>query len=406
MRKSLIVIMTLIVILTGCEALRGDSRSYRMDKEAEYFAELSRPIDLNQTNDVTAMLEGQIMDQNIILVGEVPGVSGNSDLHKYFFEAFNDMREIDYLVVEIPFSAGEILNDYINGGDEDRLNQVFEILKGKAYATEEKRSFFRQMKLMLRSQKQAVRVVGIDLEYEPELSLTYLTEQFKSHPSENFPLASELVEAEEKGFLQPDYLEITFLSLLKDLRDNPDLAATTYGDDHSSILNVLENLELVYEEMKSDKPDQFDHVRSNRMVDNFLRIYDKAPEAMYFGQLSNPAVMQSTHLEYDWFASSIQKKRETVKGNVISLLYTYEDCKRMVQFAGRPEVEKLDLFKFDNKTVLKAINQPYTIISLIEKDSLFNDASIIFEKDFDGAVTEYFQYLIVLKDSPAAKALE
>ncbi len=78
----------------------------------------------------------------------------------------------------------------------------------------------------------------------------------------------------------------------------------------------------------------------------------------------------------------------------------------MIQLAGRPEVEKLDLFKFDNKTVLKAINRPYTLISLIEKDSLFNEASIIFEKDFEGAVTDYFQYLIVLKDSPAAKALE
>lgn len=406
MRKSLTLIIMVIVLLTGCDALRGDSRSYRMDKETKYLAELCEPIDLSHTDEVTSMLERQIMSQNIILAGEVPGVSGNAELQKYFFEAFNDMREIDYLVVEIPFSAGQMLNDYVLGADEDKLDEVFEVLKGKPYATEENRSFFRQLKLMLKSRGQTLRIVGVDLEYAPELSLNYLTKLMDKHPSQDFPLANELVEAREKGFVQADYLEITFLSLLKSFRENPDLAQATFSSDYNDILSVLENLELVYEEMESDKPDQFNHVRSDKMVDNFLRIYDKAPNAMYFGQLSNPAVMQSNHLNYDWFASAIQSKRESIEDSVVSLLYTYEDCKRMIQLAGRPEVEKLDLFKFDNKTVLKAIDQPYTLISLIEKDSLFNDASIIFEKDFEGAVTEYFQYLIVLKDSPAAKALE
>ncbi|WP_430883751.1 hypothetical protein [Fusibacter sp. JL216-2] len=406
MRKPLIMIMMVIVLLTGCDTLRGDSRSYRMDKETKYLAELCEPIDLSHTDDITAMFERQIRSQNIVLSGEVPGVSGNADLQKYFFEAFNGMREIDYLVVELPFSAGEILNGYMKETGEDKLDEVFDALKGKPYATEENRSFFRQLKLMLKSRGQTVRIVGVDLEYAPELSLNHLTSLIGKHASDAFPLASELIEAKEKGFIQADYLQVSFLSLLKDFRNDPDLAMETFGNDYGDILNILVNLELVYEEMDSDKPDLFNHVRSDRMVANFLRVYDNAPNAMYYGQLSNPAVMQSSHLDYDWFASAIQNERDSIKNKVVSLLYTYEDCKRMIQLAGRPEVEKLDLFKFDNKTVLKAINRPYTLISLIEKDSLFNEASIIFEKDFEGAVTDYFQYLIVLKDSPAAKALE
>lgn len=405
MRKILAIVMILL-LLSGCDGLRGNSRSYRMDKETKYLAGLCEPIDISSAANTTAVLEKQILSQNIILAGEVPGVSGNTDLQKYFFEAFNGMRKIDYLIAEIPYSAGEILNSYLRESNEASLDKVFNALEGMPYATEENRSFYRQMKLLLKSRKQRIEVIGIDMEYSPELSLQYLADVIEKRSIDAFPIAKELVDAREKGFTQPDYLELSFKSLLKSIRENPEVAKEAFGEEHDSVLHVLEDLEMSYDEKDIDQNEQFNRDRSDQLVSNFLRVYDSAPNAMYFGQLANPAIMQSTHLNYDWFASAIQKERESAKGKVVSLLYTYENCQRMIQLAGRPENENLDLFKFDNKVMLSAIDQPYTLISLIEKDSLFNEESIIFEKDFDGAVTEYFQYLVVLNESPASKALK
>ncbi len=404
--RKLFAILVILALLSGCDNLRGNSRSYRMDNETKYLAGLSKPIDIGNAASTTAMLEKQILSQNIILAGEVPGVSGNAELQKYFFEAFNGMTEIDYLIAEIPYSAGEILNNYFDENNEASLDKVFLALEGKSYAIEENRSFFRQLKLLLKSKKQTVKIIGIDVEYAPQLSLQYLADVVSKKNTEAFPIAQELADARDKDFTQADYLELSFKKLLKSIRENPEVGKQTFGNEYDSVLHVLESLEVIYDEQDVAKNEQFNHDRSDQLVSNFLKVYDKDPEAMYFGQLANPAVMQSTHLNYDWFASAIQNERESAKGNVISLLYTYENCQRMIQLAGRAEKENLDLFKFDNKTMLSSIDQPYTLISLIEKDSLFNEESIIFEKDFNGAVTEYFQYLVVLNESPASKALK
>jgi len=403
--RKIVALTLILVLLTGCEGLRGNSRSYRMQKETEYLAEISQPITLGNASETTDVLENQVRSQNVVLTGVVPGVSGNAELQRYFFEAFNGVREIDYLIAEVPYSAGAFINQYLRETGEQSLERAFAGLEGKPYATEENRSFYRQLKLYLKENNQSVRVIGIDLEYAPEMALEYLSVVLSRYPTDTFPLAGELIEAQKKGFTQEDYLELSFMGLLNEFRQENELARSVYSRDYDVVIGILENLEMTYEEKDKGPNDLFDRDRSDQIVKNFLSIYDKAPNAMYFGQLANPAVMQSTHINYDWFASAIQKERESLKNKVISMLYTYEDCQRMVLLSGRAEKVKLDLFKFDNKSMLNSIDQPYTLISLIEKNSLFTDETIIFEKDFNGAVTDYFQYLVVLNESPASKTL-
>lgn len=403
--RKFVAVLLMVTLLTGCGGLRGNSRSYRMQKETQYLADISQPINLGKASDATSKLEKQIRTQNIILTGVVPGVSGNTELQKFFFEAFNGVRKIDYLVVELPYSVGAMINQYLKEDGEQSLERAFAGLEGRPYATEENRSFYRQLKLYLRENNQIIEVVGIDLEYAPEMTLEYLTTVLKRYQTQAFPVTGELIEAQRKGFKQEDYLELSFLNLLTQMREDNELAKSVYGDDYNSIVRVLENLEMIYEKKEEGPTDHFDRDRSDQLVRNFLSIYDKAPESVYFGQLANPAVMQSTHIDYDWFASAIQNERETIKDKVVSLLYTYENCQRMVLIGGRAESVKLDLFKFDDRTMLSAVKQPYTLISLIEKDTIFTDETIIFEKDFEGAVTEYFQYLVILNESPASKTL-
>jgi len=377
-----------------------------MEKETNYLVEHSLPINVENIDSTVDTLEGQVRSQNIILAGEVPGVSGNSELQRHFFEAFNDVRNIDYLVAEIPYSAGELLNSYFSERNEESLNKVFENLIGRPYATEENRSFFRQLKLYLKNQGDKVKIVGIDYEYAPSLTLEYLASVMEGHDLAEYPVAKELVDARDRGFFQADYLKITLLKLHEELKADPVKGADVFKNDFKSVTHVLENLEKSYEQSEIDVDEQFSHTRSDQLVKNFLAVYDLAPEAVYFGQLANPAVMQSEHMNYDWFASAIQKERNTIKGKVLSILYTYEDCQRMVQVAGKAEKETLDLFKFDDRKMNNAINQPYTLISLIDKSAMFDEESIIFEKDFTGAVTEYFQYLVVVNESPASKELK
>ncbi len=409
MRKiTIIILMTalFVIMLSGCSGLRGNSRSFRMENETNYLVDMSMPIEPDKASSATAIFQKQLKSQNIILAGEVPGVSGNADLEKYFFEAFNNYNKVDYIIAEIPYSAGELLNDYFEESSEDSLNKAFSILTGRPYATEENRSLYRQLKLYLKSRNETVKIVGIDLEYEPEMTLEYLARQIQFKNLEEYPVAKELVDARNQGFLQADYLEITLMKLLNELREDPVRGANVFGGDLKAIIHVLENLEMTYNREKTNTNEQFNHERSDQLVRNFLAVYDLAPDAFYFGQLANPAVMQAEHMDYNWFASEIQNQRKEIKGKVISLLYTYEDCQRMIQLAGKDEKENLDLFKFDDRKMNNAVNQPFTLISLIDKESMFNEESVIFEKDFTGAVTEYFQYLVVLNESPASKALK
>ena len=160
-------------------------------------------------------------------------------------------------------------------------------------------------------------------------------------------------------------------------------------------------MNLVY--ALKDGQAQFDKDRSDKMVENFLAVYDLAPQARYFGHLATPAVMHAEHLGFDWFASAIQLNRPALKGRVTTALYTYEDCERLVFVGGKPEKERLDLFKFDDRAVIRAVSQPYTIFSFFSEDNIFEDTSVIFEKDFNGPVTDYFQYLVVLNGSAASE---
>ncbi len=403
--KKLVALILALTLVTGCGGLRGNSRSFRIDQETEYLTKQSHGILTSDTQYMADQLERQASGRNIILTGVVPGVSGNAELLKYFYEAIDGVRQIDYLVVELPYSAGEMLNTYLRSRDEKSLKQVFQALEGTPYASEENRSFFRQLKLLLKDKNESVKIVGVDIEYLPELSLSYLSTLFSGYDAEAFPAARELAAAYEMGFTQPDYLELTFKSLYEDMQADPESASSAFGTDYMRVLNVLENLVTAYDNISNSSNEHFNHERSDSMVKNFLKVYDKAPDAMYLGQLSNPAVMQSNHLSYDWFASAIQKARKSVEGNVLSLLYTYENCKRMVYLDGKYEVEILDLFKFDEKKVLDAIDQTYTLISMIEKDTLFTEDAVIFEKDFDGPVSDYFQYLIVVNKSPASRPI-
>jgi hypothetical protein len=404
--KRLIVLILVLLLLTGCGGLRGNSRSYQIEQETQYLTEIAHPILLSDVAYMTDAFEKQLDTQNIFLTGVVPGVSGNAELYKYFFEAVNARQGVDYLVIELPFTAGERLNAYMDTGSEVILNEVFDALAGTPYASDGNRSFFRKLYLIKKDMDIEFEIVGIDMEYMPKFALCYLVDVFKKHDLEGFDKAAELIQAQDKGFTQADYLELSFKSLRVDLEASPEGARAAFGEDTSKILHTLDNLLFAYAHSDKAVNEHFDKERSENLVRNFLGVYDTNPDAVYFGQLSNPAVMQSEHLQNDWFASAIQKARESIQGQVVSILYTYENCKRMVHVSGKAEVDVLDLFKFDDKSVLEAIDQRYTVFSMIEKDTVFNQKSVIFEKDFEGPVSDYFQYLVVINSSPPSKALD
>ncbi len=345
---------------------------------AEDFADLEPLVD-------------DLCGKEIFLCGENHGVLTNEKLRLRFLKFCKEKTNFKYYLWELPLSTAYFLNKYLETGDRRILWEVYEPFKN-TYAWNQE-SFNHLVWLYEYNQglaeKDRIKIVGIDIEHQRENALKYLA---AAAEKEKAPWAGAL-----KSFLaEADFNKKAVTDLCRSLSFNSEL-------DFQSRL-VIQNLLAGYEAYDSAN---FNDARDRQMHKNFQALYNKLPAGKYFGQMGLSHVFQRKTPNINWFASLLNQG--SLRGKILSICYLYADCKYLypTQIKDyRSEITTLN----EKAAYFKAFKaEEATIFKLNATHSPFAEKMYwpIEHRVPSGGVTlNYFQYLVLIKNAPAATPLQ
>ncbi|MDV3428909.1 MAG: hypothetical protein LIR50_18115 [Bacillota bacterium] len=146
-----------------------------------------------------------------------------------------------------------------------------------------------------------------------------------------------------------------------------------------------------------------DSIREPAIYSNFKRIYSYLPKGKYYGEFGLEHVSQNTYYSYlgdkTRFAMYLNGSDSPVKGKVLSIAYAYKDCKRMTwggEGYADSGLNNIDIFN-------NLSNSDITLFKLNGAGSPFSRKICFVDTEkSDRADTDYFKYIILIKNSKAA----
>ena len=321
----------------------------------KYLKENHSVISLEKEHmDDLSLMDNDLIDHDIFLVGENHGVKSNVKLKMRFLKYFKEKTNFKYYIYELPFSMTYFLNKYLETGNVNILNDIYEPIKGTYAWNKDEYHYWRDLykynKLLPKDDR--ITLIGIDIEHQPANAFNFM-----------------------------EYcLDNGYYSKFKHVNYN--------------LLNMME----VY------NSNNFNDTRDKKMYENFLSISSNLPKGKYFGQIGLSHVFQRDFPYVNWFASFLNREGSTFRGKILSLAFAYKNCKYLNPTETRnyiSDINTLDLSITEFKNFIKSMN---TIFKLNQEDSHFNEKLICPLKHKypeDGVTTDYFQYLLVIRDSEA-----
>jgi hypothetical protein len=196
--------------------------------------------------------------------------------------------------------------------------------------------------------------------------------------------------------------------LQNDIKKNQDIYSKYLGDKFFGFNIVVDN---VINCLNSYTP-QLDYgIREQSIYSNFKRIYSNLPKGKYFGQFGFEHVYQKFCItqnflgKEDRFATYLNKDDSPVKNRVLSIVYGYKDCFRTAVESDYQEVA-MTYTLADTNTINKYSKTDITIFKLNGANSPFSKKIYFVTDPTDGVTTDYFKYVILIKNSKGTIPLE
>lgn len=401
LRRIVPLFLVLSLLLSGCGALRNNSRSYRQEQEVKYFIDQMVPFD----NDELPLSDtAQLYTYDMLLVGEIPGVRGNASIQWLLLKNYHEQAGVTYMILDAPASGAHLLNEWIHNGNRTWLDAYYAGMQGTPKDTEEDYGLWLKVRegILDGTLPADLEVVGIDFETSLPMALQQLNRLTGDGYEAQDPALMDLLKAARNEYYDEVFVRLKVKEALANFKSSTSADRQTLGSDSKSVLHILDGIAAALE--ASDEKDDlaYNKLRSNFMTKT-LNAHVQAHEGeRYFGQINSLFTMQSEHMGNKWLAAALLEEN---KLNMLTVLLSYEECERLVRVQSVPDKLKLDLFAFDDKGVLNALGKPFTLIEINKEDSPFREENIIFESDFEQPPTEYFQYLIVLNRMSAETPL-
>ncbi len=357
----------------------------------QYLKENHRLIDFTAEKfpDLELLVD-DLCGKEIFLCGENHGVLTNEKLRMRFLRFFKEKTNFKYYLWELPLSTAYFLNKYLETGDRGLLWEVYEPFKN-TYAWNQA-SFNHLVELyeynQVLAEKDKIKIVGIDIEHQTENAFKYLE---AAAEKEEAPWAGAL-----KSFLaEGDFKKEAVIDLCRSL--------SKHKTGFRSGL-VIQNLLAGYKAYDSAN---FNDARDRQMYKNFQAIYNKLPRGKYFAQLGLSHTFQRKTPAINWFASLLNQGG--LRGKILSICYLYADCRYLYPTKIKnyqPQITTLN----EEAACLKTFAEgEATIFNLNAAHSPFAEKMywpIEHRVPSRGVTLNYFQYLVLIKNAPAATPLQ
>ncbi len=149
-------------------------------------------------------------------------------------------------------------------------------------------------------------------------------------------------------------------------------------------------------------------IRDKQMYENFIRIHNRLPTGKYYGQLGLSHVFQRQTSYVDWFGS-ILNKNPMFQDKVLSIVYVYDNCKYLYPTDLRDYQGVMTTLDLKLDILKKYAKGESTLFKLNGRDSPFDKKllwPIVHKIPEGGVTTDYFQYIIMIRNSKALTSLK
>ena len=422
-RISIVLILTVILTLTGCSIYTSNLNVNDTDKYLKKnYSEMNLEEDYIKG---LSILDKDLKKYDVFLAGERHAVEKNYDIKLAFIKYLNQKADVRYILSEDGYSISAYLNEYLETGDEEILDYVFEYFKTSYWWNKEHYEFYKKLREYNETldEDKKIILVGIDVEYSITPAIAYL----KSILPKNAPpaeIASLINLFKKTKYDKPNTWQerLDYTNSLKplqaDMKKNEDIYKEYLKDKYFDFSIVLDNIvnpgEGFYLYNITENYDSLHIVREKSIYDNFKRIYEHLPKGKYFGQYGFDHVHQKD-INDDMHNKGrlgiyLNSEDSPVKGKVLSIKYGYKDCYCMEMDSNFQECvyeEKVLNHRINNMNIIdKYLDKDFTLFKLNGKRSPFAQELYFVESPDGGVTTDYFQYVLIIKDSKGATPIE
>ena len=372
----------------------------------KYLEENHIMIDLEETNDFTdlSIIDDDLEGKEIFLVGENHGVMANEQLRMKFLKYFKFNTNFKYYIWELPFSVVFFLNRYLETGDEKILRETYEPLKGTFAWNKESFNHWEklyQFNIKLPTTRK-IKIIGIDIEHQIENAFKYMLyvlpeiDDTKDISKKLKKLGNEAKDEEIIEFCK---------GLKRDMEKRDGFYKKHLKANYFGLKIVNDNLLSRY---KVYNGNNFNAIRDKQMYENFIRIHNRLPTGKYYGQLGLSHVFQRQTSYVDWFGS-ILNKNPMFQDKVLSIVYVYDNCKYLYPTDLRDYQGVMTTLDLKLDILKKYAKGESTLFKLNGRDSPFDKKllwPIVHKIPEGGVTTDYFQYIIMIRNSKALTSLK
>lgn len=277
-------------------------------------------INLEGTYGELKDIEEELKNYNVYLTGETHGTHLSYEMQKYMAKYFIENHGVKYIILEVPVSFAEILNEYLETGDLNTLKNTINKFKSTFADNQDTYNlykFYYEYNKQLPEEKK-ITFVGIDIEHAPEATGVYINRLIKDlgEPPE------EISEMVSRMKVNGNFYDRFFLKdLRKSLDDNTKEYKEYLGEDFFYFNIVVKNIILEWSNSE----------REEIMVQNFIEFYERLDGEKYYGQCGSAHVYKINRTQYideneepiSTFANSLNNDYGALNGKVYSMIYMY-----------------------------------------------------------------------------------
>lgn len=385
MKRLLSIFLSLCLLLCACAK-----------PDMDYIQQNSFLLDLQdeQYKDLKALAQREGWDAyQIFFTGETHATQKNFESQLYFLKFFHQNYGIRYILCEDGFCSAQLLNQYINSGNEKILQLVMKELEGTAAYSMEAAQYYQSLYEYQKNLPEEEKIVflGIDLQHQFATGWQYVFSLLPSTSQPSPKVLQNLIDSFERAATNEEIF--TLLSLLQDdIKQNPDEYRAYLNDEYfnfSFSLNGMLQSANYYALDDAKKYDEAHTLREQAIIDNFNTLYELHEKPRLFGQFGS-FHSNRRPLEFS-IASFLDTQYSPTIDKVLSIAYLYSDS----QYADSSKDYRTQSIK--NYPLAKSLAKTYSGQGvLIRLDP--NNGDILKQSGFVG-----HQYGFLIQDSAAVK---
>jgi hypothetical protein len=382
---------------------------------------------IDSKKPVYKILDDSFYKNQVFFLGESHGIAKNFEFE--FLKNLKAKTNFKYILAENTYSNTLLLNKYLETGNTDYLKEVLSNAKGTFFYSREELQRWKNIYQLNQTiqPKDRLKVLGIDIEHNVFQSLNTICKiatEKNSKKASNNKLYSLIFNCNKKLNSEQEKLkfignsEILLSEIINDFQKNQKYYQDIFKNDYFTFLYLLENTNSVFFCAKNKQKNQ---CRDEKMFENFQKLvkHYKLEDQVFYGVWGYAHIFQHPYKQIDWLASRIKKSNLKLKDKIVSLNLIYLNSKKIKLHNSMPSPKSqitIEDFSQDQGPdkikgieLLKQITQPKSIniFKLNNVNSPYQrNLSLINEDANQSVTTDYYQYIILIRDSLSTTYLD